>query len=197
MNMRRILTASLLMVSLIMVGQEKKAEDYIQLLQQIQSGHYKEVVEQLKSDENWTLMDELNQSDAEGNSDQTIGVNDAAYTAYADRYGMSYSNGRFLDGRDQSYDICFVEKTIRAHQLATYRMDGRKGQQLFLIVPTDGGQNLEVNIFTDGDRYASEYENGIYRIHITEPLAESDQIQLCIQNMGGETISYIIVNEHL
>ena len=104
-----IIAASLFILSPVVAQEtERTAEDYIRLFRQFKEGQQSGVVDQLKDDERWTLMDELAPSPAEDTEDKTIGINDAAYNAYADRYGISYSNGRFLDGRDETYDICFI-----------------------------------------------------------------------------------------
>ena len=177
---------------------ERTAEDYIRLFRQFKDGQQSGVVDMLKEDERWTLMDELGTSPAEDTEDKAIGINDAAYNAYADRYGISYSNGRFLDGRDETYDICFIEKTIRSMQMATYSLDGRQGQQLFIIVPMEGeGDMLEVSLYTDDERFAARYDGSMYKIHVRKKLTSEEQLRLCIQNNGMGTVSYVIVNEHL
>ena len=177
---------------------ERTAEDYIRLFRQFKDGQQSGVVDMLKEDERWTLMDELGTSPAEDTEDKAIGINDAAYNAYADRYGISYSNGRFLDGRDETYDICFIEKTIRSMQMATYSLDGRQGQQLFIIVPMEGeGDMLEVSLYTDDERFAARYDGSMYKIHVRKKLSSEEQLRLCIQNNGMGTVSYVIVNEHL
>ncbi len=177
---------------------EHTAEDYIRLFRQFKEGQQSGVVDLLKEDERWTLMDELETSPAEDTEDKAIGINDAAYNAYADRYGISYSNGRFLDGRDETYDICFIEKTIRSMQMATYSLDGRQGQQLFIVVPMEGeGDMLEVSLYTDDERFAARYDGSMYRIHVRKKLTSEEQLRLCIQNNGSGTVSYVIVNEHL
>ena len=202
MNMKRlfsIITASLFLFSpLVAQEAERTAEDYIRLFKMFKEGQQSGVVDQLKDDERWTLMDELGTDPAEDTEDKNIGINDAAYNAYADRYGISYSNGRFLDGRDDTYDICFIEKTIRSGLLATYSIEGRQGQQLFFVVPMEGdGDMLDVSLYAEDERYSARYDGSMYRIHVRRDLSAQDKLRLCIQNNGAETVSYVIVNEHL
>jgi len=202
MNMKRlfsIITASLFLLSpLVAQEAERTAEDYIRLFKMFKEGQQSGVVDQLKDDERWTLMDELGTDPAEDTEDKNIGINDAAYNAYADRYGISYSNGRFLDGRDDTYDICFIEKTIRSGLLATYSIEGRQGQQLFFVVPMEGdGDMLDVSLYAEDERYSARYDGSMYRIHVRRDLSAQDKLRLCIQNNGAETVSYVIVNEHL
>ena len=200
--MKRILlfiTVSLFIMSPMMAQEaERTAEDYIRLFKMFKDGQQAGVVDQLKDDERWTLMDELATDPAEDTEDKNIGINDAAYNAYADRYGISYSNGRFLDGRDDTYDICFIEKTIRSGLLATYSIEGRQGQQLFFVVPMEGdGDMLEVSLYTEEERFSARYDGSMYRIHVRRDLTAQEKLRLCIQNNGSETVSYVIVNEHL
>ena len=83
-------------------------------------------------------------------------------------------------------------------QMATYALDGRQGQQLFIVVPMEGEADmLEVSLYTDDERFAARFDGSMYRIHVRRNLSTQEQLRLCIQNNGAGTVSYVIVNEHL
>lgn len=155
---------------------------------------YIEAVSKLSIDKQWTPMDELGiDMDAECKmSERPKGfkLNSVLTNAEnSERYQTTTAN--HLNGADKRYNYSLFEKTLKAGKSATYKLNGRWGEQTFIIIPYAG--KVSSTISSNGQKFSSSsIGNGV--IKLTGNAREGLPIEISIMNDGNVNVSYVIIN---
>ena len=159
------------------------------------------VEEAFTYDTRWTLMDEL-KIDRKGECTKTdkvptLGLNRMACRIVKLNKGVTNTGGRFRDGRDPRYDYSFLEVTSRKGASLNYDITGRKGHQIFAIVPVANGTPFDASITLNGNPVTSQWSsNGVLYIAVMESVSQQDILHLRIVNKSGKNTSFVIINHN-
>lgn len=166
-------------------------DDYIMKIKQLQSADEAtrtELMNQLKEDNQWTLLDEIGNSvKDEQEQYMYLGLNALAYEAAMsklDDYGKP--QGVFVDGRDPDYSICFIEKCLLAGSEVTYPLEHRTGKEEVAVVEM---ADDDLDVWMNGAKIAAD--NGVFRC-----VLDGDEISIRIRNRRGYAVNFVILNSH-
>lgn len=154
-----------------------------------------QVLDELRNDEKWTLMDELSVDMNEctyGDKVDMFGVNDiAAEIAQKDK-GIINSGGRFKHSADGKHQYSFIELTARAGKTITYDVRGHAGTQHIAIVPFDKSRQYTAVFFSDGDELtAHTQKDGIS--YFTVEVGKRGNYEFEITNNGSRNASFVVI----
>lgn len=153
----------------------------------------------LYDDRQWTLMDEI-AIDKKGECTiyddvNTLGLNQMGYKIARYNRGVSNTGGRFRDGRDPRYYYSLIEVTAKRGASISYDITGRKGTQLFAVVPCAKGATFDVTLTCNGELLGREYDaDGVKYIAIDDAVKATDMMKLCIENKSRKNQSFVIIN---
>lgn len=142
----------------------------------------------------WTLMDELAvDSTGECSTKDPVdmfGLNDLGARIIKRHGGSSNVGGRFRDGSDPRYKYSLIEITVKRRSKVSYKISGRKGEQIFAVIPYDKNASFDVSI--PGAEYF--VENGIRYIQLKQGIHMGDTFTLTITNKSARNQAYILIN---
>lgn len=148
----------------------------------------------LERDMNWTMMDELAVDKAGECSTKdivdTFGLNDLGFSILKRHGGVTNAGGRFRDGRDPRYKYSLIEITVKKDASVNYRIDGRKGEQVFAIVPFEENAGFTASI----PQAETFTEKGVCYIRLRQALKKNDSFTLTIKNQSGKNMSFALIN---
>ena len=152
----------------------------------------------------FTLMDELRDSKNDckpiSSKVKRLGVN-IIVSELKNGNRVQLSNRELLDGSDENFAFSMFEKCINKKATATYKMTGRHGKQVFMIIPYRSGNKYSCSL-QFGNREplkpASIDNNGIsyYFIDTEDGPKPGDTITLTITNGRDENASFVIMNHN-
>lgn len=106
----------------------------------------------------------------------------------------------FKNGADSRFGYAVIEKGVRQGKMAQYRMTGRQGKQVFLILPFDTGQKYHAALVWNGRRYRGiEKEDGMVLLLLPEDagLSNYDTLVLELSNDGDADAAFILINDKI
>lgn len=106
-----------------------------------------------------------------------------------------------LDGSDSRFNYSIYEKGIKKGNTSVYKLSGRSGKQLFIIVPYNPEQQYSTTLGIDGGKTYSpalKDEKGItyYLIDTADGPAVGENLKLEISNNGGNNASFVVINHN-
>ena len=123
------------------------------------------VLNELKNDDKWTLMDELSRDHNEctyGDKVNMFGVNDIAAEIAQREKSIVNTGGRFRNSTNTNYHYSFIELTAKAGKKIVFRVSGHKGTQQIAVVPFDPKKPYTALFYTDSkEQKAHTVKDGI------------------------------------
>lgn len=155
---------------------------------------YKSAISRLAADKQWTPMDELGiNKEAECKAAaRTPGFKlNSVLTNAENKERYQTTTGNHLNGADSRYNYSLFEKTLKSGKSATYQVNGRWGEQTFIVIPHSG--KLSVSI-SSGDNKFSSSNLGNGAIKLNGRAQKGLPVSISVSNNGAENISYVIIN---
>lgn len=153
------------------------------------------VLNELKADTKWTLMDELEFDNNEctyGDKVDMFGVNDIAAEIAQREKGIVNVGGRFKHSADPNFQYSFIELTAKAGKSILYYVKGHKGTQQIAIVPFDKKQSYTAVFITDGkEQKAHTTKEGIS--YYTVVVGKRGNYEFEITNTGTKNASFAVI----
>ena len=155
------------------------------------------VTKALQQDLQWTIMDELPPHDNECTETDEVGMfglNDIMPRLLLKRRGVVNTSSKMRDGRDKRFHYSLLEITVKKNSSVSYQIEGRKGEQIFAIVPFDTNTNYKAFI-EEGDRQEEGFNAEKTRyIRLRKKIKETDRIKLTVSNQSDKNAAFIIIN---
>lgn len=171
-----------------------KLTDIVMSLKSGGENAYKSAISRLAVDKQWTPMDELGiDKEAECKAAaRTPGFKlNSILTNAENKERYQTTTGNHLNGADSRYNYSLFEKTLKSGKSATYQLNGRWGEQTFIVIPHSG--NLSVSI-SSGDNKFTSSNLGNGSIKLTGSAQKGVPVSVSVSNKGAENISYVIIN---
>ena len=156
----------------------------------------------------FTLMDELrdNKNDCKPISSKVkrLGVN-VIVSELKNGNRIQFSNRELLNGSNKNFAFSMFEKCIMKNATATYRITGRHGKQVFMIIPYRSGNKYSCTLQFSNEKQlkpvmkpVTKDKNGIsyYFIETENGPEPGDTITLTITNEKNENASFVIMNHN-
>ena len=158
-------------------------------------GKRTQVLNELKADTKWTLMDELEFDANEctyGDKVNMFGINDIANEIAQREKGIINVGGRFKHSADPNFQYSFIELTAKAGKTIQYNVKGHKGSQQIAIVPFDKKQSYTAVFITDGKELkAHTIKDGIS--YYTVAVGKRGNYEFEITNTGTKNASFAVI----
>lgn len=219
--MKRALTFIVLLTSYIIASaqlpelQDKNVDaicGYIRTLRD-QPEKFQEVRSAMQENKTWTMMSEIADSCSAETRRNLCGlrdrvdrteINDIAYQVEQARGTLPVSTETFCNGNDPRYNYSFHEfKILAGREIvstisggSTSDNSGRKGRQLFLIVPFNPGTIQAELSYNGADVVCETTKEGYLRFVISENVSPDDRIRISISNISGNNQSAVIINHN-
>ena len=156
------------------------------------------VTRELRRDEKWTLMDELevdrNGECSKADKYDTFNLNEIGERIVCANSGVTNAGGRYRDGRDPRYKYSFLEVPVKAKKKVEYKISGREGRQCFAIVPFNKDMPFKTSVIFNKAVFRDREENGVHYIKLDRDLKKTDSFQLIIENLSQSNQSFAIIN---
>lgn len=154
-----------------------------------------QVLNELKADTKWTLMDELEFDTNEctyGDKVDMFGINDIAAEIAQREKGVVNVGGRFKHSADPNFQYSFIELTAKAGKSILYNVKGHKGTQQIAIVPFYRNQAYTAVFITDGkEQKAHTMKDGIS--YYTVAVGKRGNYEFEITNTGTKNASFAVI----
>ena len=158
----------------------------------------------LASDEKWTPMSELGvrQSTECLPVDRVAGFKlNRILSKVEGNRKFVYTHGDMLNGEDERYNYSLYERSVKAGQNVSYRLKGREGTQIFVLIPFHGeqsGLSGEIQLEQE-DPVVFQLENETDRDVMSARIVSSEltrekEIVLTIRNGSSENQSFVLIN---
>lgn len=171
--------------------QSHEMDECIEMVKKLQAGDDKlrqEVMNQLNSTDNWTLLDEIGNPDVDEDEQyMSLGLNAMAYESAMSKMD-DYGNpqGVFVDGRDPEYSICFIEKSITAGSEVTYTLKDRADVEQVAVVEMAEG---DLDVWMNGKKV--EASDNVFRSEL-----KGKKITVRLRNRRGYAVNFVVINKH-
>lgn len=200
--MKRLLILTGILLTAFIAGRAQGDElnrlaDIVKSLRSGGETAYNRAIKDLGGDKLWTPMDELGtDKTAECRvTDRVPGFRlNAVMTNAENAQRYQTTTGNHLNGADTRFNYSLYEKTLKAGKTVSYTLNGRQGDQTFLLIPykTDkvglqaegrsGSENFKAVRLNDGT------------IKLTGKVAKGNPVRLTVSNTGNENLSYVVIN---
>lgn len=154
-----------------------------------------QVLNELKADTKWTLMDELEFDSNEctyGDKVDMFGINDIAAEIAQREKGIINVGGRFKHSADPNFQYSFVELTAKAGKSILYNVKGHKGIQQVAIVPFNKNQSYTAVFITDGkEQKTHTTKDGVS--YYTVAVGKHGNYEFEITNTGTKNASFAVI----
>lgn len=218
--MKRLVTLLLIAISIDASAQlpglnDKTVQDichYVRTLHE-QPENYEKVRKEMGENESWTMMSEFTDGltpESKANlcrlRDQVeyTGINDVAFQVEQERGTLPQSANSFCNGNDPRYNYSFHEVKILAGKSIETSISGgneadnsgRKGRQLFLVIPFSPG-TIDACIKVNGTSIEAEtLSNGTLSFSINDAITCKDIIDITLTNTSGINQSAVVINHN-
>lgn len=174
------------------------------MLRHSDENHWNQAKDELeKRITQFTLMNELqdhaNDCPLVSSRVKTFGVN-RIVTELKKGSRVQNTGRELLDGADSRFHYSIYEKAVRCGRTATYKLSGRYGRQVFLIVPFDPAQVFSAELVKEDGTvipFTGKDENGVlyFRTDANEP-REGEMLTLKITNGDNKADAAFVVINH-
>ena len=175
--------------------------DIIHLLHSQNRDDYMKAYELLDKNPIWTPMNELgnlqNTECTPADKVKRFKLNRLLTKAEGNRKYV-VSHGDFLNGEDKNYNYSLYERAVRKNATAHFKIKGREGKQIFVIVPFEGIKS-ELSIVITCNDVPFDILNrtdGLIVLTSMEAVQIDDFIEIEITNHGPIDESYVILNHN-
>lgn len=218
--MKRIITLLLMVISIDASAQlsglnDKTVQDicrYVRMLHDHPES-YEAVRAEMVENDSWTMMSEITDGftpESKANlcrlrdRVEYTGINDIAFQVEQERGTLPQSANSFCNGNDPRYNYSFHEVKILAGKSIISTISGgneadnsgRKGKQLFLVVPFSPG-TIGASITINGAAIEPEtLPDGTISFSINDGITCKDIIGITIRNISDTHQSAVIINHN-
>ena len=176
----------------------------VKMLRNSNENAFNQVSLLLASDEKWTPMSELGvrQSTECLPVDRVAGfkLNRILSKAEGNRKFV-YTHGDMLNGEDERYNYSLYERSVKAGQKVNYRLKGREGTQIFVLIPFHGeqsGLSGEIQLEQEAPvvfQLENETDRDVMSARIvSSELTREKEIVLTVRNGRSENQSFVLIN---
>lgn len=156
-----------------------------------------QVLNELKTDTKWTLMDELTVDANECTYIDKVnmfGINDIAAEIAQREKGTVNVGGRFKHSADGKHNYSFIELTAKAGTSILYEVKEHKGTQQVAIVPFDKQQSYKALFFTANGKEIKAHTTKDGISYFTVPLnGKENTYSFEIANKGTRNASFAVI----
>lgn len=172
-----------------------KLTEIVKSLKTADNASREKIVKSLANDKLWTKMDEAKDPKAECTVGEVktgrFGLNQILNKAENRNTGHA-STGNMLNGADSRYNYSLFEKTLKANTTATFKLQGRWGEQIFVILPYNGAQQNITAAGNKGEFKSVKDKDGT--IKLTGNAKKGEPLTITVTNHSDKNISYVILN---
>lgn len=151
-----------------------------------------------KSDDSWTMMDEILRDDNEcwliGNAQFKLN----SILNQCDGNTEKMLPGDFLNGNNPNFNYSLTERGIKKGCTVSYEMKYREGKQVFVVMPYDIGKvkDISFEMFLNGQSIGTGrlQEDGNLYLTINQAVRSSDILRLVITNHSSIDMPVVIIN---
>lgn len=178
-----------------------KLIDIVHLLRSQNKDDYMKAYELLDKNPMWTPMNELgNVQDMEctpADKVKRFKLNRLLTKAEGNRKYVT-SHGDFLNGEDKNYNYSLYERALRTNATAHFKIKGREGKQIFVVVPFEGIKSeLSIRMICNDVPFdVQNRTDGLIVLISKEAVRINDYIEIEITNHGSIDESYVILNHN-
>ena len=176
----------------------------VKMLRNSNENTFNQASKLLASDEKWTPMSELGvrQSTECLPVDRVAGFKlNRILSKVEGSRKFVYTHGDMLNGEDERYNYSLYERSVKAGQNVSYRLKGREGTQIFVLIPFHGeqsGLSGEIQLEQE-DPVVFQLENETDRDVMSARIVSSEltrekEVVLTIRNGSSENQSFVLIN---
>lgn len=114
-----------------------------------------------------------------------------------------YTHGDMLNGEDERYNYSLYERSVKFGREVTYRLKGREGAQVFVLVPFMGEASQLSGYITldDGQQIMFEVEENVDKGILvacceSSILTRDKSFSITVKNGSQENQSFVIINHN-
>lgn len=161
------------------------------------------VKETLANDKQWTIMDELRQSENEcritDRMVQWFSINRMLSQNMG--YENSRARGDFNSGEDPNFNYSLIERSVKAGAAVSYELKFRQGKQEFVVMPYETeGVNMTIEAYRGDELLATgktASDGNIYLIIDADKNIKSDDVmRIVVTNNGDKNMAFVIINHN-
>lgn len=161
------------------------------------------VKETLANDKQWTIMDELRQSENECRiTDRTVqwfSINRMLSQNMG--YENSRARGDFNSGEDPNFNYSLIERSVKAGAAVSYELKFRQGKQEFVVMPYETeGVNMTIEAYRGDELLATgktASDGNIYLVIDADKNIKSDDVmRIVVTNNGDKNMAFVIINHN-
>lgn len=176
----------------------------VQMLKDNPSAHEK-VKTILMENASWTLMNEIDDSFSPSTArcrlkDKVdyININSLGNAIERQRLSSMKSASSFLNGNSPNYNHSIYELMIKSNTESSFTLNCRLGPQLFVVVPYDRNNALNVSILYKGDKVKCNITGQGYMEYIINNVDDqASPITVEISNNSDLNLSAVIINHNM
>lgn len=161
------------------------------------------VKETLANDKQWTIMDELRQSENEcritDRMVQWFSINRMLSQNMG--YENSRARGDFNSGEDPNFNYSLIERSVKAGAAVSYELKFRQGKQEFVVMPYETeGVNMTIEAYRGDELLATgktASDGNIYLVIDADKNIKSDDVmRIVVTNNGDKNMAFVIINHN-
>ena len=161
------------------------------------------VKETLANDKQWTIMDELRQSENECRiTDRTVqwfSINRMLSQNLG--YENSRARGDFNSGEDPNFNYSLIERSVKVGAAVSYELKFRQGKQEFVVMPYETeGVNMTIEAYRGDELLATgktASDGNIYLVIDADKNIKSDDVmRIVVTNNGDKNMAFVIINHN-
>lgn len=176
--------------------------DVVRMLKESTEEGFNKASRILSDDQKWTPMYETGgvREGLECEASEKVPgfrLNRILTKAYESRKYVS-THGDMVNGEDSRYDYSLYERSLKPKAQVDYRLTGREGKQVFIIIPYNRNAALEATVRCAGRKWSGKKEDdGTYTIRWDTDTPSVDmEFVLSVTNGSGSPQSFVIINHN-
>lgn len=176
--------------------------DVVKMLRVTNETTYNKALEILKNDSQWTPMDETGavRADVECKASEKVPgfkLNRILTKVDSDRIYVS-THGDFVNGTSAKYDYSLYERALKPNKEVAYRLKGREGQQVFVLVPYNCNAKFEVTVQSGGKTaIGTRNQEGIVVVEFCDEVkSDNYDFVVKVRNTMRTSQSFVIINHN-
>jgi hypothetical protein len=159
---------------------------------------YNDVTRQLAADIKWTPMNETGalreQECRPSDNVHKFKLNRILNRIDGSRKYVS-THGDMLNGEDKRYNYSLYERSVKKGNTVSYKMKGRKGKQIFVIVPFAGkSSGLLASISFEKNSHLPFSISADGTLTVSCKIRPDEEFLISITNKGKQNQSFVLIN---
>jgi hypothetical protein len=105
------------------------------------------------------------------------------------------THGDMLNGEDKRYNYSLYERSVKKGNTVSYKLKGRKGYQIFVVVPFTGKQSgLSAFITSEKNNRVNFSCAADGTLTVSYKLRSDQEFAIAINNKGKSNQSFVLIN---